>query len=467
MQFTRLVHLASSAAIRLALFAIVPLAVVSVQAQSISATYRAAAQAARDAAAKTKSPRNRSCYLAQANYHDCLAAQLGPNGPRSCPPPSCSLESEPNTPATGGSTAAPVNPAPSTEDMNRTMQEILDRNARDREVEEEVRREREEASNLKPVEMTPGGNDLLKDLNAGADAASRLGLKDTKTSGESLDSGAFEDLSRGIQEDSDRPEAFGFSKGSTDFANHEKQILGEKIDDFYRAGDPLLSDLYTPGATGSPEGWGVPEFDPRSIDEFPTSIEFGPDGMSTVQYQDRFAIPKSIQFLEDGRSVIEYGPDANYAQGVTINFERGQVTSVQGPVDNRVPTVITYDNSGRVLSTQHGPRVQSGPTQNAGPQPQTNTNALPTSQKQQPPTNFLSDKSLKVQPPARKNETQTQETQPPGLIDRAKQSIRDMKERFNNAYQSGKRWLNETVATVQQCRKDLFECVTGLEKATK
>jgi hypothetical protein len=53
----------------------------------MASAYNQAAQAYREAAAKC-SGAQQQCYLANATYYECLAAQLGPNGPTSCPQPS-------------------------------------------------------------------------------------------------------------------------------------------------------------------------------------------------------------------------------------------------------------------------------------------------------------------------------------------------------------------------------------------
>jgi hypothetical protein len=349
------------------------------------------------------------------------------------------------------------------------MQEILDRNERDRQVAEQERREREEASEKQPVEMSPGGNNVLKDLNAGADAAAQLGLKDTNSGGElsgkDSDVAVFDDLSRHLQNDSDRPQAFLASEGPEDFNKREEELSGDKTDHFYRPGDPSLQDLYTPGATGNPEGWGILNSDQRIVDDIPSSIEFGPQGTTIVQYGDRSAIPKSIQFLGDGRSVIEYGSDANYSQGVTITSEHGRVTGVDGPLDNRVPTVITYDNSGRVITTQHGPPL---PTSNQ--QPNVSNPPPPTNTSKPPPTSFVTEKSPKSPQPAPSNDAQAQEPNPPGVFAQMKDWIHRQKERFDNTRDSVKQWWNENlqrVASGWECAKDPFECVTHLGEASK
>lgn len=69
----------------------------------IADQYRAAARAYREAAAKC--PQRQSCYLANAAYHDCLAAQLGSGPSRQCAAPTCSMT---NPPCSGSSAASSV-----------------------------------------------------------------------------------------------------------------------------------------------------------------------------------------------------------------------------------------------------------------------------------------------------------------------------------------------------------------------
>src|ERR1051326_1419326 len=122
------------------------------QAQGIAAQYRQAADAYRQAAAKSKSSQNRSCYLAHAQYYDCLADQLRTgSAPRQCTQPTCSPGPEPSGTGEAGTNSAGTSPSSNgTSDPGRQMGEILDRRDRDRQVEEEMRRERDDNAKLTP-----------------------------------------------------------------------------------------------------------------------------------------------------------------------------------------------------------------------------------------------------------------------------------------------------------------------------
>jgi hypothetical protein len=68
----------------------------------MASAYNQAAQAYREAAAKCTGAQQQ-CYLANATYYQCLAAQLGPNGPSSCPqPPSSNCSPAGGTSTSGG-----------------------------------------------------------------------------------------------------------------------------------------------------------------------------------------------------------------------------------------------------------------------------------------------------------------------------------------------------------------------------
>ena len=83
-----LVH-PQSLALRFQILAIV-LWVQSPAGAQIAAQYKQAAAAYRSAAQQGCDPQYRQCNLRQAAYNDCLAAQLGPNGPATCnEPPQC------------------------------------------------------------------------------------------------------------------------------------------------------------------------------------------------------------------------------------------------------------------------------------------------------------------------------------------------------------------------------------------
>lgn len=74
---------------KLATIALLSVAAVHAHGQ-MAAQYLAAAQAYFTASAQCKNPVGAACMMSNGRYNQCLAAQLGPGGPASCPAPSCS-----------------------------------------------------------------------------------------------------------------------------------------------------------------------------------------------------------------------------------------------------------------------------------------------------------------------------------------------------------------------------------------
>ena len=73
----------------------------------MASAYNQAAQAYRQAAAKCTGTQQQ-CYLANAAYYDCLAAQLGPNGGQCTQPPSTNCPANGTSTSTGGATSVTI-----------------------------------------------------------------------------------------------------------------------------------------------------------------------------------------------------------------------------------------------------------------------------------------------------------------------------------------------------------------------
>lgn len=347
----------------------------------MAALYRQAAQAAREAAGKTKSAKNRSCYLAIAQYHDCLAAQLGPNGPRQCNETSCSLEAEPGGGSTGGNSAPSSSgqPAPQpTPDAQQIMDQMIRNREREREVEEQEESERDAAQNLKPKEINSGGAETVDKLLEGkdnadltnTDAADRREEKYGKTKSaensetpKSLDELAAEVDKTTADADSSNfaPEDQSISEWNKENNNSGSQSPSDKDSQFYDQSQGDIGSLYTPASRAKVQGWGEsdtqPIVDPNDI---PTTIVFNKDGTTVESYENRNSVPASISYNKDGTTEIVYGADASHPQPTSVVSRDGRVIAVKGVIDDRVPTVVTYGADGSVKNVTHGvaPTVQ-------------------------------------------------------------------------------------------------------------
>ncbi len=455
-----------------------------IAAQPQQATYyRQAAQLYRDAANKSKSQRNRSCYLAHAQYHDCLADQLGPGRGRQCASPTCQFEPEPDgggtrdagpaaPPTAGGAT--PQNDASAIVDQ---MNEMKRRRDRERAVEEQEREEADRIANLKPRDMTHADKTLSSVLD-GKDAVEGLKADDAR-SRESLygsGSGRGADSLAQMNGLADKIEAQ--AEDDRNYAAYESGAFDDRAGgkppggaDFYREGDLANGSLYTPFSPAEERGWGELKDwrPPEGAYGVPSSIAFEKDGITVATYSNRFAIPKALTFNPDGTGVVEYGTDATHPQGTTIYTRNGQVVEVRGPVDDRVPTTVTYGRDGSVLKFIHGPAANGagGGSQNTASLDGGNgTGAL-----NQPPRENRPEARASPSPTASfipPKQTKEAEPEPPqddpGLVDRFRDWV-------NKKIEQGKRVWDENVrkpvATVRQCLSDPFECATGLGEATK
>lgn len=455
-----------------------------IAAQPQQATYyRKAAQLYRDAANKSKSQRNRSCYLAHARYHDCLADQLGPGRGRQCANPTCQFEPEPDGGGTTGAAPAAIPTTGSTTPQNEAgsiadqMNEMKRRRDRERAIEEQEREEADRIADLKPRDMTPVDKTLSNALD-GKDAVEGLKVDDARNRESFFGSGGgrgadsltqMNDLTDKIEAQAEDDRNYAASEsGAFDDRAGGKPPGGA---DFYREGDLANGSLYTPFSPAEERGWGELKDwrPPEGADGVPSSITFEKDGITVATYSNRFAIPKVLTFNPDGTGVVEYGPDATHPQGTTIYTHNGQVVEVRGPVDDRVPTTVTYGRDGSVLKVIHGPAANGavGGLQNTANLDGGNgTGAL-----NQPPRENRPEARARPSPIASfipPKQTKEAEPEPaqddPGLVDR----FRDW---ANKKIEQGKRVWDENVRKpvniVRQCLSDPFECATGLGEATK